>query len=71
LRDRDRVPTKHQTDADISGMTAVTGEHGTHGWLQQEFDATALGRFAEGFVSGCQGELPSHCQSQIRGIIVD
>src|ERR1039458_1963434 len=28
--------------------------------LQQEFDATAVDRFAEGIVSGCQGELPSH-----------
>ena len=31
LRDRDRVPAEHETDPDISGMTAVTGEHGTHG----------------------------------------
>ena len=30
LRDRDRVPAEHETDPDISGMTAVTGEHGTH-----------------------------------------
>src|ERR1035437_5954183 len=30
LRDRDRVPAEHQTDPDISGMAAVTGEHGTH-----------------------------------------
>ena len=31
LRDRDRVAAEHQTDPDISGMAAMTGEHGTHG----------------------------------------
>ena len=31
LRHRDRMPAKHETDPDISGMTAVTAEHGTHG----------------------------------------
>jgi hypothetical protein len=35
---------------------------------QQEFDATALGRFAEDSVSGCQQELLAHRQFQLRGI---
>ena len=31
LRHGDRVAAEHQTDPDISGMAAVTAEHGTHG----------------------------------------
>jgi hypothetical protein len=31
LRDRDRVPAEHETDPDISGMAAVTSEHGAFG----------------------------------------
>lgn len=37
--------------------------------LQQQLEATALGRFAEGFVAGCQRELLPHRQFQIRGVI--
>lgn len=37
--------------------------------LQQEFDAAVLCRLAEGLVSGCRRELPSHRQLQMRGNI--
>ena len=39
------------------------------GALPQQFDATALSRFAEGFVAGGQRKLPSHRQFQVNGII--